>query len=147
MKYSQAKQGRIFVIRLEDGDVVHEAIEIFATQQSINAATLIVLGCADEGSTLVVGPREGRTLPIEPMTHILQNVHEVAGVGTVFPDDEGKPLLHMHMACGRRAETTTGCVRRGVRVWQVMEIILFELLDSTGVRLLEPASGFKLLNP
>lgn len=137
----------MFIIRLEDGDVVHEVIENFAMQQSINAATLIVLGCADEGSTLVVGPREGRTLPIEPMTHILQNVHEVAGVGTVFPDDEGKPLLHMHMACGRRAETTTGCVRRGVRVWHVMEIILFELLDSTGVRLLEPASGFKLLNP
>ena len=147
MKYSQAKQGRIFVIRLEDGDVVHEAIEIFAAQQSISAAALIVLGSADEVSTIVVGPREGRTLPIEPMTHILQNVHEVAGVGTVFPDDEGKPLLHMHMACGRRAETTTGCVRRGVRVWHVMEIILFELLDSTGLRLLEPASGFKLLNP
>ena len=147
MKYSQARQGRMFVIRLEDGDVVHEVIENFAMQQSISAATLIVLGCADEGSTLVVGPREGRTLPIEPMTHILQNVHEVAGVGTVFPDDEGKPVLHMHMACGRRAETTTGCVRRGVKVWHVMEVILFEILDSTGVRLLEPASGFDLLSP
>jgi len=29
----------------------------------------------------------------------------------------------------------------------VMEVILFELLDSTGARLLEAASGFKLLNP
>ncbi len=147
MKYSQAKQGRIFVIRLEDGDVVHEVIENFARQQSISVAALIVLGSADEGSTLVVGPREGRTLPIEPMTHILENVHEVAGMGTVFPDDEGKPVLHMHMACGRRAETKTGCVRRGVRVWHVMEIILFELLESTGVRLMEPTLGFKLLNP
>jgi predicted DNA-binding protein with PD1-like motif len=147
MKYSQARQGRIFVIRLEDGDVVHEVIENFAMQQSISAATLIVLGCADEGSTLVVGPREGRTLTIEPITHILQNVHEVAGVGTIFPDDEGRPVLHVHVACGRRAETTTGCVRRGVRVWHVMEVILFELLDSTGARLLEAASGFKLLNP
>jgi predicted DNA-binding protein with PD1-like motif len=147
MKYAQARQGRIFVIRLEDGEVVHEVIENFAMQQSIRAATLIVIGCADEGSTLVVGPREGRTLPIDPMTHILQNVHEVAGVGTIFPDDEDKPVLHMHMACGRRTETTTGCVRRGVRVWHAMEIILFEILDSTGVRLLETASGFKLLNP
>ena len=147
MKYAQPRQGRIFVIRLEDGEVVHEVIENFAMQQSIRAASLIVIGCADEGSTLVVGPREGRTLPIDPMTHILQNVHEVAGVGTIFPDDEDKPVLHMHMACGRRTETTTGCVRRGVRVWHVMEIILFEILDSTGVRLLETASGFKLLNP
>jgi predicted DNA-binding protein with PD1-like motif len=147
MKYAEGRQGRIFVIRLEDGDIIHEVIENFAMQQSINAATLIVLGCADEGTTLVVGPRESRTLPVDPMTHILQNVHEVAGVGTIFPDDEGKPSLHMHMACGRNAETATGCVRRGVLVWHVMEIILFEILDGTGVRLLEPASGFKLLNP
>lgn len=31
MKYSEAKQGRIFVIRLEDGDVIHEEIEKFAS--------------------------------------------------------------------------------------------------------------------
>lgn len=147
MKYSQARQGRMFVIRLEDGDVLHEVIEDFAIQQCISAATLIVLGCADEGSMLVVGPREGRTLPIKPMTQVLQNVHEVAGVGTIFPDDEGKPVLHIHLACGRKAETTTGCVRRGVRVWHVMEVILLEILDSTGIRLLESASGFTLLNP
>jgi len=30
--------------------------------------------------------------------NILQNVHEVAGVGTVFPDAERKPALHIHMA-------------------------------------------------
>ncbi|MDY6863052.1 MAG: DUF296 domain-containing protein, partial [Thermodesulfobacteriota bacterium] len=29
MKYSQAKPGRIFVIRLEDGDIIHEEIEKF----------------------------------------------------------------------------------------------------------------------
>jgi predicted DNA-binding protein with PD1-like motif len=30
MKYSEAKPGRIFVIRLEDGEIVHEVIEAFA---------------------------------------------------------------------------------------------------------------------
>lgn len=147
MKYSEAKQGRVFVIRLEDGDIVHESIEAFALKQSISAASLIVLGCADEGSTLVVGPEEGRASPVNPMTHVLDGAHEVAGVGTIFPDDTGNPTLHMHMACGRTTTTTTGCVRRGVRVWHVMEIILFELLDSTGGRLLEPTTGFNLLNP
>ena len=29
MKYSEAKQGRVFIIRLEDGDVLHESIEAF----------------------------------------------------------------------------------------------------------------------
>lgn len=147
MKYSQAKLGRTFIIRLEDGDIIHEEIEKFARDQSINAAALIIIGGADEGSKLVVGPEQGRTKPILPMEHILDNVHEVAGTGTIFPDEKGNPVLHMHVACGRNTSTVTGCVRKGVKVWHVMEIVLFELVDSTGVRRLEPETGFNLLEP
>ena len=147
MKHSQAQPGRIFIIRLEDGDIVHEAIERFAREKAIEAASLIVLGGADQESTLVVGPENGRTTPPVPMEHVLDNVHEVAGVGTLFPDDEGNPVLHMHIACGRTSSTVTGCVRRGVKVWQVMEIVLFELVDTTAVRRLDPTTGFALLHP
>ena len=147
MKYSQAQPGRIFVIRLEDGDVVHEEIEQFARKQSIKAAALIAVGGADKESKLVVGPEDGRTTPVNPLEHVLDNVHEIAGTGTLFPDDEGNPMLHMHMACGRRSATTTGCIRSGVKVWHVMEIILFELINSTGIRTLDDVTGFKLLNP
>ena len=147
MKHSQAKPGRIFVIRLEDGDIVHEAIERFAREKSIAAASVIVLGGTDQESTLVVGPERGRTTPPVPMEHVLDNVHEVAGVGTLFPDDEGNPVLHMHIACGRSSSTITGCVRRGVKVWQVMEIVLVELVDTTAVRRLDPKTGFALLQP
>jgi predicted DNA-binding protein with PD1-like motif len=147
MKYSEAKPGRIFVIRLEDGDIVHEAIESFAKEHAIRAATLVILGGADKGSRLVVGPEDGRTAPIIPMGLTLENVHEVVGVGTLFPDDEGNPVLHMHMACGRDDDTVTGCVRTGVKVWHVMEAVLFELMDSTGVRRVVKITGFKLLQP
>jgi predicted DNA-binding protein with PD1-like motif len=147
MKYSEAKPGRIFVIRLEDGDIVHEAIESFAKEHAIKAATLVILGGADKGSRLVVGPEDGRATPIIPMSLTLENVHEVAGVGTLFPDDEGNPVLHMHMACGRDDDTVTGCVRTGVKVWHIMEAVLFELVDSTGVRRLDKITGFKLLQP
>ena len=147
MKYAKAKQGRIFLIRLEDGETVHEEIEKFAREQSITAAAMIIIGGADEGSKLVVGPERGRATTINPMEHILDNVHEIAGTGTLFPDDEGNPTIHMHMACGRNANTVTGCIRNGVKVWQVMEVVLFELIDTTGKRVLDPDLGFKLLNP
>ncbi len=147
MKYSEAKQGRVFVIRLEDGDIVHEEIERFAQEKSIRSAALIVIGGADEGSRLVVGPEAGRAVPMVAMERALENVHEVAGTGTLFPDEAGTPMLHMHMACGREGKTVTGCIRQGVKVWQVMEVILFELVDSTGTRLHEPATGLKLLKP
>lgn len=70
-----------------------------------------------------------------------------AGTGTIFPDDEGNPMLHMHMACGRNASTVTGCIRDGVKVWHIMEVILFELIDTGATRVFESQTGFKLLNP
>ena len=147
MRYSQAKQGKTFIIRLDDGDIVHEEIEKFAREKSINAAALIILGGADKGSKLIVGPEYGRREPIIPMEHILDNVHEIAGTGTIFPDEKGKPVLHMHMACGRKTSSVTGCVRKGVKVWHIMEIILFELVDTTAVRAFDPTTGFELLKP
>ena len=116
MKYSQAKQGRIFIIRLEDGDIVHEEIERFAKEKSINAAALIIVGGADEGSKLIVGPKHGRAVPILPMEHILDNVHEIAGTGTLFPDEDGNPALHMHMTCGRKSKPTTK-INQNLRGW------------------------------
>ncbi|MCG6943940.1 MAG: DNA-binding protein [Deltaproteobacteria bacterium] len=147
MKYSEAKQGRIFVIRLEDGDIVHAEIERFARKKSIGAAGLIIVGGADQKSKFVVGPEKGRATPVVPMEHVLNEVHEIAGVGTLFPDDAGNPVLHMHMACGRKSSTITGCIREGVRVWHVMEVILFELADTTGVRTYDSETGFNLLQP
>jgi predicted DNA-binding protein with PD1-like motif len=52
MKFSQARQGRVFILRLEDGEIVHEVIEQFATEHGIKAASLIVVGGADDGSRL-----------------------------------------------------------------------------------------------
>jgi len=147
MKYTEAVQGRIFVIRLEDGDVLHEEIERLAEEKNISAGMLIAVGGADTGSRLIVGPEEGRAESIRPMEHLLDNVHEITGTGTLFRDDTGKPVLHMHIACGREDQTVTGCVRSGVKTWHVMEVILIELLNCSAVRKPDTATGFKLLEP
>ncbi len=147
MKYTQAGPGRVFVIRLEDGETIHSEIEEFARSHGIRSAALVALGGADDGSRIVVGPLEDRTLPVVPMEHLLEHAHEVTGTGTIFPDEEGNPVLHMHMAFGRNAETVTGCIRSGVRVWRVLEVILFELVDARAVRRTEPPTEFKLLQP
>ncbi|MBW1829153.1 MAG: DNA-binding protein [Deltaproteobacteria bacterium] len=147
MKYSEVKQGRTFVMRLEDGDIVHEEIEQFARDHSINAAALIIVGGIDKGSRLIVGPEQGRSKPVTPMEHVLDDVHEITGVGTLFPDEEDNPLVHMHMASGRESTTVTGCIRNGVRTWHILEVILFELVDSSGVRKVDSETGFKFLVP
>ncbi len=147
MRYAEAEPGRIFVLRLEDGDVLHETIERFAREKRIAAAALIAVGGADTGSRLVVGPEDSRAAPVVPMEHVLDGAHEVAGTGTLFPDEKGEPVLHMHLACGRAEQTRTGCVRRGVRAWHVMEVILYELRSVHARRVFDPKTGFELLGP
>ena len=41
----------------------------------------------------------------------------------------------------------TGCVRTGVKIWHIGEVILFELTDTPATRTIDPQLGFKLLNP
>ena len=147
MRYSEAKQGRVFVLRLEDGEILHQEVEQFARQHGIRAATVVAVGGADQGSTLVVGPEQARADRTVAMEQVLDHVHEVAAVGTVFPDEDGEPILHMHAACGRQDRALVGCVRTGVRVWHVLEVVLTELVDCTARRSMEDPPGFKLLCP
>ena len=148
MKSSPAQSGRVFVLRLEDGEIVHECLERFAAENGIARAVLTLHGGADAGSALVTGPREDRSPPpIAPQTTTLDHVHEVVGTGTIFPDENGAPILHVHLACGRGERTVTGCIRTGVKVWHVLEVVLTELVGSTARRLPDPATGFELLVP
>lgn len=146
MQYTQAEQGRIFILRLEQGETIHAVVEEFARRQNIHAAVLTALGGADASSTLVVGPEDGTARPVQPMHHQLPDVHEVIGSGTIFPDQEGSPVLHMHLSCGRGKNAITGCIRPGVVVWQILEIVLQEIHCSRGMRKLDPELGVGVLD-
>jgi len=146
MKYTQANMGRILVVRLEDKDVLHVCIEELAKKENIKRAAVLAIGGADKGSKLVVGPKEGRAEKIEPMVKILEGVHEIAAVGTIFPNEAGGPKLHMHASCGREDNTITGCVRTGVDIWHIGEVIIFELVGNNASRKMDGDTGFELLS-
>ena len=44
--------------------------------------------------------------------------------------DEEKPVLHMHISAGRSDASATGCIRRGVKVWGMLEVIIIELTKT-----------------
>ena len=52
MKYSEAKLGRVFVLRLEDGEIIHQIVEKFARGKNIKSASVILLGGADKDSRI-----------------------------------------------------------------------------------------------
>jgi len=146
MKYTTASLGRVLVLRLEDGDVVHECVEQAARAEGIARAAVILVGGADAGSRIVVGPEDGRAATIVPIERVLHDVHEMAGVGTLFPDDAGRPRLHLHAAFGRDDQVAAGCIRRGVTTWIIGEVVVIELLGSDAVRRIDPLTGFELLD-
>jgi predicted DNA-binding protein with PD1-like motif len=145
MQYSEGSLGRCFVLRLEHGEPMPQALEEFAAAHGVQAGLVLMVGGAERDSRLVVGPEEGAHLPPKPMVTALSDVHEIVGVGTLFPDRQGRPVLHMHAACGRGQRSVTGCIRAGVVTWQVLEIILIELKGLAAARLPDPATGFDLL--
>ena len=135
------------MVRLEDGDIIHESLERFAKEKEIRRAQVIALGALDGGSQLVVGPKDGRTSPVVPLKLCLDQPREITGVGTIFPDERGVPILHMHIATGRGEGTVTGCVRAGVVVWNLVEVVVTEILENASVRTMDPKTGFEMLDP
>ena len=146
MKASEGRLGRVFVIRLEDGDVLPGCVEKFAEEKGISVGHAILVGGLGKGQ-IVVGPRFSDKMPPEPMLLPIDGAHEVAGVGVLAPGEDGKPVLHMHAALGRSGQTMTGCLRPGVTTWLVGEVILYEILGTKVSRLKDKRSGFDLLQP
>ncbi len=145
MNYTEANLDRIFILRLHNDEILHEVIEKFAVEKQIKSALCFFLGGAQDKSKVVVGPKDGKAMPPEPMITLLKGVHEGLGVGTIFTDEEGKPKLHMHASFGRNDNTVTGCVRMGVEVWQIGEVVILELAGGTAKREKNKETGFEFL--
>jgi len=126
MKACQGQMGRVFIIRLEDGDVIPDCIERFAEENGISAGQVTLVG-GITGGEVVVGPKRTD--------------------GLLALDESGKPKLHIHGALGRSGQTLTGCLRPGVTTWLVVEAILYEVLGVKPVRVRNDESGFPLLEP
>ncbi|MDQ2086642.1 DNA-binding protein [Herbivorax sp. ANBcel31] len=145
MKVSEGKIGRVFILRLEDKDVVPKCIEQFADENGIKVAHVTMFGGVGKGS-VVVGPKVSTEMPPSKMSYPINQAHEVLASGLVAPDKSGKSILHIHGALGRDNVTITGCLREGVETWLVGEVIIYEILETDAKRLLDTKSGFKLLD-
>jgi predicted DNA-binding protein with PD1-like motif len=146
MRSSEGRVGRVFVIRLDDGDVVPDCIERFAAARAVSTGYALLVGGAGRGE-VVVGPRDSAAMPPDPMALPLDGAHEVSGVGVLAPGADGKPVLHMHAALGRAGRTMTGCLRKGVKTWLVGEAVLVEITGAAVRRVKDEKSGFALLVP
>ncbi|MCL2607381.1 MAG: DNA-binding protein [Methanomassiliicoccaceae archaeon] len=145
MRSDECSVGRVFILRLEEGEILHEAVESFALANNVKAATVTATGGADTGSKLTAGPKIPLSSSVVPLLYELDAPHELTGTGTIFQNADGTPVMHMHCSCGREGKSVTGCARAGVKVWLVMEIVMIELSGSRSKRIKDKRSGFELL--
>ncbi len=146
MKWGEGRMGRVFVLRLEDNDKLPGVIEQFCREKFLLRGVCFFVGGIKSGD-LVAGPVDGGALSIDPIVKKIQNVWEMSAAGTIFPDESGLPKLHMHGALGRNGEAMTGCIRKGVDVWKLGEVVILEIDNSTAVRRFDPDLGFSLMEP
>lgn len=144
MKASEGKIGRVFVVRLEDGDVLPGCLEKFAAENNIKCGQVVLVGGICEGQ-VVAGPRQTDEMPPDPVYIPIDGAHEVVGIGIIAPDKDGRPVLHIHASLGRGHEVITGCLRPGVTTWLVGEAIIYEITGASARRLPDERSGFDLL--
>ncbi len=144
MRISEGHLGRVFVIRLEDGDVIPDCIERLAREKKIAVGQVLMIGGIGAGQ-VVAGPRHSQEMPPDPMLIPVDGAHEVVGIGLITPNEQGQPVMHAHAALGRAGRTTTGCLRPGVTTWVVGEVIICEILGIDAIRARDPQTGFELL--
>ena len=134
MRSAEMREGRVFVLRLEEGEVLHESVESFCRENGIMNAAVTAVGGVAAGSQYVSGPVCPVGDRIEPILCTLDAPCELTGTGTVFPDEDGNPVMHMHGSVGREGNSHTGCFRYHMVAWLVLEVVIRELVGEGPVR-------------
>ena len=142
MDYEVGRIGRVIVARGYDGEDVYAGIESIAAKEGVASGFAIVVGGLRTGK-VVVGP-ESPDGELKPMMREFDDAREIAGIGTIFSDDEG-PKLHLHGAIGRGDDVLVGCPRGGASVFCVLEIVIVEVLGVQASRAIDPQFALKLL--
>ena len=134
--------GRVFLVKFDNKDDILRSLEGFVSKERLKSAVLVFLGAFRKGQ-LVTGPKKA-VVPPEPNWKAFDDGWEVMGVGTVFSGKKG-PQIHMHAAMGKKDKALTGCVRKKVEVFMVIEAVVFELKGVKARKEIDPGTGLNLL--
>ena len=143
LQYSEGSIGRVFALRIDDGEDLLESITNFVVDKKISSSIALFLGALRD-SKAVMGPEE-TTIPPVPHWEEYQSAWETFGIATIYPSSSG-PKLHIHSSLGRGRDSMTGCLREKARVYLVVEAVLLELIGLKATRDYDPSFGFNLLS-
>lgn len=142
MRSTEVTVGRRFFVVLEPGDDILLAIADACALHGVRQAVVPVFIGAFSSVTLI-GTREPVPDPDVPMPQkTTVEWSEGIGTATVFPDETGVPIVHLHIAIGDKRDAAlgySGHVLTAVTHYTV-ELLIEELTDAELVRRPDAAS-------
>jgi predicted DNA-binding protein with PD1-like motif len=142
MEYRKGTIGRVFSLRFDEGDFFLEELIKMIRKENIRSGWFHVLGGLREAD-VVTGPKEP-VMPPEPVWSEVRGAREVLGAGSIFWDDT-EPKIHLHAAMGHHGDTLTACVRKGTKVYLVLEVMIIEIEGIEATRPWFEKGGFNRL--
>ncbi|MEN8134462.1 MAG: PPC domain-containing DNA-binding protein [Thermodesulfobacteriota bacterium] len=142
MDYRQGTTGRVFSIRFDEGDDFLEELLGIIRKENIRQGWFQVIGGLRQAE-FVTGPKEP-VMPPEPVWDSVDGARETLGAGSIFWDGD-EPKIHLHAALGHHGQTTTACVRKGTKVYLILEVMLIEINGIDADRPWYEKGGFNRL--
>jgi predicted DNA-binding protein with PD1-like motif len=132
MQYTEGQLGRVFVVRIDDGEDMLVSLRQFINDKSVYAGSILFLGALMEGR-MVTGPEEPVIPPI-PHFVMFEGGWEVFGIGTIYPGEDGGPYIHYHASVGRSGHALTGCLREKAITYLIVEAVVLEFTGLSARR-------------
>jgi len=143
MQYSEGSLGRVFVLKLDDGEDLITSLQRFLQEREVESCMALFIGALREGRA-VTGPE---TPVIPPVPHFVnfKDGWETFGMATVYPSADG-PKLHIHSALGRGEDALAGCIRERASVYLTVEMVIFEFSGLKAARVWDEKTELFLLS-
>jgi len=131
MQYTEGQLGRVFVVRIDDGEDMLVSLRQFINDKSVYAGSILFLGALMKGR-MVTGPEEP-VIPPVPHFVMFEGGWEVFGIGTIYPGEDG-PHIHYHASVGRSGHALTGCLREKAITYLIVEAVVLEFTGLSARR-------------
>ena len=131
MQYTEGQIGRVFVVRIDDGEDMLLSLRQFVLDKNVQAGSIHFLGALMNGR-MVTGPEEP-VIPPVPHFVMFEGGWEVFGIGTIYPGEDG-PHIHYHGSVGRSGHALTGCLRDKAITYLIVEAVIMEFTGLTARR-------------
>ena len=131
MQYTEGQLGRVFVVRIDDGEDMLHSLRQFIIDKNIQAGSIHFLGALMNGR-MVTGPEEP-VIPPVPHFVMFEGGWEIFGVGTIYPG-EGGPHIHYHASVGRSGHALTGRLREKAITYLIVEAVIMEFTGLSARR-------------